>query len=130
MNAPRPGLRRLLELQEKHSERTGRANESLDAAKVVCYYDPDITHINAWRIFTAKKRDRSSNPPLRYKNYFAPMIEEKWALLMLRNTGFMPASIEPATRAEIECARCEICNYPGGKEPLKSEPPHLDMYIY
>eukprot|EP00983_Pelagomonas_calceolata_P035327 1104793-Pelagomonas_calceolata.AAC.3 len=38
------------------------------------------------------------------------------------NTGFTPASIEPATRAGIECACCEICNYPGSKQPLNSEP--------
>eukprot|EP00983_Pelagomonas_calceolata_P058384 1145464-Pelagomonas_calceolata.AAC.1 len=48
---------------------------------------------------------------------------------MIKNARFTPASIEPAARAEIECACCEICNFPGGKEPLKSEPPYLDMYI-
>eukprot|EP00983_Pelagomonas_calceolata_P073923 1152329-Pelagomonas_calceolata.AAC.2 len=48
---------------------------------------------------------------------------------MFRNAGFTPASIEPAARAGIECACCEVCNYPGGGEPLNSEPPYLDMYI-
>eukprot|EP00983_Pelagomonas_calceolata_P012303 393582-Pelagomonas_calceolata.AAC.1 len=48
---------------------------------------------------------------------------------MFKNAGFTPASIEPAAQAGIECARCEICNYPGGKEPLNSESPYLDMYI-
>eukprot|EP00967_Tisochrysis_lutea_P125582 scaffold211306_cov13-Tisochrysis_lutea.AAC.1 len=48
---------------------------------------------------------------------------------MLENAGFTPASIEPAARAESECACCEIRNYPGGKETLNSEPPYLDMHI-
>eukprot|EP00983_Pelagomonas_calceolata_P055358 1144122-Pelagomonas_calceolata.AAC.2 len=48
---------------------------------------------------------------------------------MFKNAGFTPASIESAARAGIECACCEVCNYPGGKEPLNFEPPYLDMYI-
>eukprot|EP00983_Pelagomonas_calceolata_P013296 424314-Pelagomonas_calceolata.AAC.1 len=48
---------------------------------------------------------------------------------MFKNAGFTPASMESATRAGIVCACCEICNCPGGKEPLDSQPPYLDMYI-
>eukprot|EP00983_Pelagomonas_calceolata_P083346 1156139-Pelagomonas_calceolata.AAC.11 len=83
-------------------------------------------------------RDRSNDLPLQQKQYqtqFAPMTIEKWAsvqkwtLPMFRNAGFTSASIEPATRAEIDCACCDICNCLGGKEPLKSEPFYPDMYI-
>eukprot|EP00983_Pelagomonas_calceolata_P074887 1152752-Pelagomonas_calceolata.AAC.1 len=78
-----------------------------------------VLHISAWRIFTAKERDRNDDPPLQQKQYlthFAPLTIEIWALPMFRTTGFTPVSIEPAARAGIECACCEICNYPGGKE--------------
>eukprot|EP00983_Pelagomonas_calceolata_P050808 1142145-Pelagomonas_calceolata.AAC.2 len=57
------------------------------------------------------------------------MTIEKWALPIFKNAGFTPASIEPAARAEIEYACCEVCDYPGGKESLNSEPPYLYMYL-
>eukprot|EP00983_Pelagomonas_calceolata_P001009 35198-Pelagomonas_calceolata.AAC.1 len=88
-------------------------------------YAPKSRHINAWKIFTAKERDRSDDLPLQqnpYYTHFAPMTKEKWALTTFKNAGFTPASIEPAARAEIKCACCEICKYPGGKEFLNSEP--------
>eukprot|EP00983_Pelagomonas_calceolata_P081420 1155566-Pelagomonas_calceolata.AAC.6 len=50
-------------------------------------------------------------------------------LPIFRNAGFTSANIETATRAEIEFACCDICKYPGGEEPLNSEPPYLDMCI-
>eukprot|EP00983_Pelagomonas_calceolata_P004549 148093-Pelagomonas_calceolata.AAC.1 len=79
----------------------------LDAINTVYYYDLDIAHTNAWRIFTAKKRDRSNDPPLQqnqYQTHFAPMTKEKWALTAFNNAGFTPASMESAARAGIECA--------------------------
>eukprot|EP00983_Pelagomonas_calceolata_P055974 1144390-Pelagomonas_calceolata.AAC.1 len=48
----------------------------LDAMNTVYYYDLDITHSNAWRIFTAKKRDKSNNPSRQQKqlqNYLTSM---------------------------------------------------------
>eukprot|EP00983_Pelagomonas_calceolata_P026687 837159-Pelagomonas_calceolata.AAC.1 len=48
---------------------------------------------------------------------------------MFKNAGLTPASIESAAWAGIECACCEICNYTGGKKPMNSEPPYLDMNI-
>eukprot|EP00983_Pelagomonas_calceolata_P019731 622589-Pelagomonas_calceolata.AAC.1 len=43
--------------------------------------------------------------------------------LLHPDVGMIALSTEPAGRAEIECACCEICNYHKGKEPLNSEPP-------
>eukprot|EP00983_Pelagomonas_calceolata_P025545 802951-Pelagomonas_calceolata.AAC.1 len=43
--------------------------------------------------------------------------------------GLQPTTTSIAARTNIECACCRICNYPGGYEPINSEPPYLDMYI-
>eukprot|EP00983_Pelagomonas_calceolata_P015611 495930-Pelagomonas_calceolata.AAC.1 len=53
------------------------------------------------------------------------MIIEKWALPFCKKAGFQPASICTAARTDIECACCQICNCPGGLEPLNSETPTL-----
>eukprot|EP00983_Pelagomonas_calceolata_P127417 1161401-Pelagomonas_calceolata.AAC.17 len=34
-----------------------------------------------------------------------------------------------AAHTDIECACCQIGNYPGGYEPVESEPLYLDMFI-
>eukprot|EP00983_Pelagomonas_calceolata_P027870 874561-Pelagomonas_calceolata.AAC.1 len=57
------------------------------------------------------------------------MIIEEWALPFSKKAGFQPASICTAARTDIECACCQICNYPGGLEPINSGPPYLDMYV-
>eukprot|EP00983_Pelagomonas_calceolata_P043413 1138883-Pelagomonas_calceolata.AAC.3 len=104
----------------------------LNDINIVYYFDLGITHINAWRILAAKKRDWSNDHPLQQKQYqahFAPMTIEKCALTMFKHAGFTPASIDSAAQAGIECACCEICNYPGGKESLYSEPPYLEIYM-
>eukprot|EP00983_Pelagomonas_calceolata_P021379 669850-Pelagomonas_calceolata.AAC.1 len=53
------------------------------------------------------------------------MIIEKWALPFFKKVGFQQASICTAARTNIECACCQMCNYPGGLEPKNSEPPTL-----
>eukprot|EP00983_Pelagomonas_calceolata_P087152 1156895-Pelagomonas_calceolata.AAC.2 len=40
--------------------------------------------------------------------------------------GLQPATTSIAARTDLECACCQICNYPGGYEPVYSEPPYLD----
>eukprot|EP00983_Pelagomonas_calceolata_P004682 153203-Pelagomonas_calceolata.AAC.1 len=57
------------------------------------------------------------------------MIIEKWALPFFKKAGLQPATTTIAARTDIECACCQICNYPGAYEPIKSEPPYPDMYI-
>eukprot|EP00983_Pelagomonas_calceolata_P132801 1161906-Pelagomonas_calceolata.AAC.6 len=55
---------------------------------------------------------------------------EKWSLPFFKKAGFQPASICTAARTDIECACRQICNYPGGLEPVNSEPPYLDMNMF
>eukprot|EP00983_Pelagomonas_calceolata_P045892 1139913-Pelagomonas_calceolata.AAC.3 len=121
-----------LEYRETYIEKLAQettANHAVDAAY---YYDFDITIIDAWRICLAKRKDMSNDPSPQQKQYHAhygPMVIEKWALLLFKKYGFQPASICTAARTDIECACCQVCNYPGGLEPVNSEPPNLDMYV-
>eukprot|EP00983_Pelagomonas_calceolata_P026363 827557-Pelagomonas_calceolata.AAC.1 len=81
--------------------------DALNTAYFKKFYDLDVTHINAWRILTAKKRDRSNNSPLKQKQHrthFAPMIIENWALPMFKNAGFATARVSLAARTDIKCA--------------------------
>eukprot|EP00983_Pelagomonas_calceolata_P017425 546278-Pelagomonas_calceolata.AAC.1 len=58
------------------------------------------------------------------------MTTEEWDLPIIKKAGFQPASICTASRTDIECACCQICNYHGGPEPINSEPPFFDMYVF
>eukprot|EP00983_Pelagomonas_calceolata_P016237 513839-Pelagomonas_calceolata.AAC.1 len=90
------------------------------------YCDFDITLIDVWRICPAKRKDMSNDSSPQQEHYHihnGPMVIEKWALPFFKKAGFQPASISTAARIDIECARCQICNYPRGLEPKNSEPP-------
>eukprot|EP00983_Pelagomonas_calceolata_P134781 1162093-Pelagomonas_calceolata.AAC.3 len=52
---------------------------------------------------------------------------EKWALPLFTKAGLQPATTSIAAHTDIECACCQICNYPGGYESINSEPPELDV---
>jgi hypothetical protein len=96
------------------------------------YYDDiDILHIDNWRLFTPKKRDRDDTP-LRQKQYhifYAPMNIERWALPLFKSVGLVPKSSKTIARSQIKCACCEICSYHLGLEPPDLSPPFKDMYI-
>ena len=100
------------------------------AVNAIYYYELDVTHIDAWRVCTNKG---SSTVPTQQQRqfhaYFAPMIIEKWALQYFLKAGLIPANTTPVARTSIKCACCQICNYPGGYEPINSEPPYEDMYF-
>eukprot|EP00983_Pelagomonas_calceolata_P077792 1154016-Pelagomonas_calceolata.AAC.2 len=63
---------------------------------------------------------------VQYHTRFAPMITEKWALPLLMKAGLTSLTTSVAARTGIECAYCQMCNYPDGYEPINSEPPYLD----
>eukprot|EP00983_Pelagomonas_calceolata_P056847 1144809-Pelagomonas_calceolata.AAC.2 len=46
------------------------------------------------------------------------------ALPFFKKAGFQPATTSTAARTDIVCACCQICNSPGGYEPINSEPPN------
>eukprot|EP00983_Pelagomonas_calceolata_P009062 294611-Pelagomonas_calceolata.AAC.1 len=58
------------------------------------------------------------------------MIIEEWVLPFFEKAGFQPASTCTSVCTHMECASCQICNYPRGPEPMNSEPPYLNMYVY
>ena len=49
-----------------------------EAMNTLYYDDMDILHIDNWRFFTPKKRDRDDTPQRQkqYHTYYAPMIME------------------------------------------------------
>eukprot|EP00983_Pelagomonas_calceolata_P003021 100123-Pelagomonas_calceolata.AAC.1 len=56
------------------------ANHAINA---VYYNDINITHIDAWRIHSAKRKDMSNDLSPQQKQYhthYGPMIIERWAL--------------------------------------------------
>jgi len=82
------------------------------AIKTMYHHDPDITHIELWRIVSDKIRDRHDNMPLQQKQYldhYTPMITERWALPIFRKACFTPESTHPTGWSTIECACCEVC---------------------
>ena len=77
-----------------------------EAINTLYYDDMDIQHIDNWRFFTPKKRDRDD----------APQRQKQWALPFLKSVGLVPKSSKTIARSQIKCASCEICSY------------HLDIY--
>eukprot|EP00983_Pelagomonas_calceolata_P081198 1155471-Pelagomonas_calceolata.AAC.2 len=76
-----------------------------------------------------KRRKKDPHPPPSTGPHpFFAHDHEEWALPLFMKTGLQPAATSTAARPDIECACCRICNYPGGFEPINSEPPYLDMY--
>ena len=65
--------------------------------------DMDIQHINNWRFFTPKKRDRDDT--LQIQKY-APMNIDKWALPLFKSVGLVPKSSKTIARSQIKCAGC------------------------
>eukprot|EP00983_Pelagomonas_calceolata_P050354 1141943-Pelagomonas_calceolata.AAC.3 len=77
--------------------------------------------IDAWRICSTKRKDTANDPSPKQKQYhthYEPMMIEKGAPPFFKKAGFRPASIRTVLRTDIECACCQICNYPGGLEPI------------
>ena len=102
-----------------------------EAINTLYYDDMDILHINNWRFFTPKKRDRDDTPQRQkqYHTYYAPMIIERWALPLFKSAGLVPKSSKTIARSLIKCASCEICSYHLGLESPVLSPPFKDMYI-
>jgi hypothetical protein len=88
--------------------------------------DMDIQHINNWRFFTPKKRDRDDT--LQIQKY-APMNIDKWALPLFKSVGLVPKSSKTIARSQFKCASCEICSYHLGLGSPDLSPPFRDMYI-
>jgi len=102
-----------------------------EAINTLYYDDMDILHIDNWKFFTPKKRDRD-NTPLRqkqYHTYYAPMNIERWALPLFQSVGLVPKSSKTIARSQIKYASCEICSYHLGLESPDLSPPFKDMYI-
>eukprot|EP00983_Pelagomonas_calceolata_P066953 1149284-Pelagomonas_calceolata.AAC.1 len=59
--------------------------------------------------------------------HFVLMITEKWVLPLFMKAGLQPVTTSTSACTDIECACCQICNYPGGYVPSNSKPPYLDM---
>ena len=89
-----------------------------EAINTLYYDDMDILHIDNWRLFTPKKRDRDDTP-LRQKQYpifYAPMNIERWALPLFKSVGLVPKSSKTIAWSQLKCASCEICSYHLGLE--------------
>ena len=65
-----------------------------EANNTLYYDDMDILHIDNWRFFTPKKRDRDDTPQRQkhYHTYYAPMKIERWALPLLKSDELVPKS--------------------------------------
>eukprot|EP00983_Pelagomonas_calceolata_P052294 1142787-Pelagomonas_calceolata.AAC.1 len=68
-------------------------------------------------------------PPSTIPHPFCPSDIEKWALPLFKIAGLQPPTTSTAACINVKCACCQLLDYPGGYEPIKSEPPYLDMYI-
>ena len=102
-----------------------------EAINTLYYDDMDILHIDNWRLFTPKKRDRDDTP-LRQKQYhifYAPMNIERWALPLFKSVGLVPKSSKTIAQSQIKCASCEICSYHLGLEYPYLSLSSKDMYI-
>jgi hypothetical protein len=93
-----------------------------EAINTLYYDDMDILHIDNWRFFTPKKRDRDDTP-LRQKQYHAPMNIERWALPLIKSAELVPKSSKTIARSQIKCASCEICFYHLGLKSPDLSPP-------
>jgi ubiquitin C-terminal hydrolase len=91
----------------------------------------DILHIDNWRFFTPKKRDRDDAPQRQkqYHTYNAHMNIERWALPLFKSVGLVPKSSKTFARSQIKCASCEICSYHLGVESPDLSPPFKYIYI-
>ena len=81
-----------------------------EAINTLYYDNMDILHIDSWRFFTPKKRDRDDTPqrPKQYHTYYAPMNIERLALPLFKSVGLVPKSSKTVARSQIKCASCEI----------------------
>jgi len=95
------------------------------------YDDMDILHIDNWRFFTPKKRDRDDTPlrQKQYHTYYAPMNIERWALPLFISAGLVPKSSKTIAWSQIKYASCESCSYHLGLESPDLFPPFKDLYI-
>eukprot|EP00983_Pelagomonas_calceolata_P018038 566064-Pelagomonas_calceolata.AAC.2 len=113
-------------------QKLAKAKTASHAINAVYNHDFDITQIDGWRTCAVNKIDERRaliHHHLQYHTHFAPMIIEKWALSLFMKAGLQPATTSAAACTDIEYACCQICNYPGGFEPIKSLPLYLDVYI-
>ena len=91
----------------------------------------DILHIDNWRFYTPKKRDRDDTPlrQKQYHTYYAPMNIERWALPLFKSVRLVPKSSKTIARSQIKCASCKICSYHLGLESSDLSPPYKDTNI-
>jgi len=77
-----------------------------EAINTLYYDNMDILHIDSWRFFTPKKRDRDDTPlrQKQYHSYYAPMNIEWWALPLFKSVGLVPKSSKTIARSQIKCA--------------------------
>ena len=77
-----------------------------EAINTLYYDDMDILHIDNWRFFTPKKRERWYTPktetiPYDDHTYYAPMDIERWALPLFKSVGLVPKSVKQLPGAKI-----------------------------
>ena len=79
-----------------------------EAMNTLYYDDMDILHIDNWRFFTPKKRDRDDTPQRQKQchTYYAPTAIEIWALPLFKSVGLVPKSSKTIARSQIKCASC------------------------
>jgi len=96
-----------------------------EAINTLYYADMDILHIDNWRFFIPKKRDRDDTPQRQkqYHIYCAPMNIERWALPLFLSVELVPKSSKTVVRSQVECASCEICSYHLGLKSPDLSPP-------
>ena len=63
-----------------------------EAINTLYYDNMDILHIDNWRFFTPKKRDRIGTPQRQkqYHTYYAPMNIEEWTIPLFKSVGLVP----------------------------------------
>jgi hypothetical protein len=101
------------------------------AINTLYYDDMDILHIDIWRFFTPKKRNRDDTPQRQkqYHTYYAPINITRWALPLYKSVGLLPKSSKTIAQSQIKCASCEICSYHLGLEYPYLSLSSKDMYI-
>jgi hypothetical protein len=95
-----------------------------EAINTLYYDDMDILHIDNWRLFAPKKRDRGDTPQRQkqYHTYYAPMNIERWALPLFKSVGLVPKSSKNVARSQIKCASYEFSYHLGLESPDLSPP--------
>jgi len=83
-----------------------------EAINTLYYDDVDILHIDNWRFFTPKKRDRMIPQRQKlYHTYYAPLNIERWALPLFKSVGLVPNPVillpgaKSSAQAQLEAVK-------------------------